>query len=344
MKQVLVTGATGGLGRNAVAMLLQRGCRVRATGRKLDIGRQLVAQGAEFLQLDLALATRAEMAGLLHGIDTVWHCAALSAPWGAEADFISANVQATERLLQAAGRAGVSRFVHISTPALYFDFQHRRQIPESYRPRHYVNAYARSKAQAEDKVQQAVVRYPGMRCIILRPRAIFGEYDQVLIPRLARLLRRPGARLPLPRGGAVLLDLTYVGNVTHAMWLASCQPGLVSGEVFNITNQQPAVLKQVLQQLFVEELGWPMRIVSPPYSVLHYASQVLQWLSRLSGREPVITPYSLGAVHFDMTLDNHRACERLGYVPPYSMQEGIQRTADWLREQRLREQADGQIA
>lgn len=331
--RILVTGATGGLGRNAVESLLARGCQVRATGRKMDIGRQLARQGAQFVALDLAAATPGELAELLRGVQAVWHCAALSSPWGPEADFVAANVTATRNLLQAAGQSQATRFVHISTPALYFDFRHHFDIPENYRPARYVNAYARTKAQAEEWVQAAARDYPRLRCAILRPRAIFGEHDQVLIPRLVRILRERRGRLPLPRGGAATLDLTYVGNVVHAMWLATQGPDIASGEAFNITNQQPAALRDMLRRLFIDELRQDMRIVDLPYPLLNAASHLLQWLAAASGREPALTPYSLGAVQFDMTLDNRRARERLGYQPIYSLEDGVARTARWLREQ-----------
>ncbi|OQS48830.1 NAD-dependent epimerase/dehydratase family protein [Chromobacterium violaceum] len=330
--RVLVTGATGGLGRNAVAHLLDRGCAVRATGRNLAAGRELAAAGAEFVTLDLAAADESELADLMDGVDAVWHCAALSAPWGREADFAAANALATGKLLDAAGASRASRFIHVSTPALYFDFRHRYNVPEAFRPRRFVNAYARTKAQAEDKVQEATRAYPALRTTILRPRAIFGEHDQVLMPRLARMLSRRGGRLPLPRGGAATLDLTYVGNVVHAMWLATSHPDLTSGLAFNITNQQPVMLRDALTRVFVQELGQPLRIVTLPYPLLSAASRLVQLWAAVTGREPALTPYSLGAIHFDMTLDNTQAREVLGYLPPYSLDQGLARTARWLRE------------
>lgn len=332
MKRVLVTGATGGLGRNAVDALLAQGIVVRASGRNAAIGRVLAGQGAEFVALDLATATPAQAAQLLHAVDTVWHCAALSAPWGAAADFVAANVSATQRLLEAAGAQGVRRFVHVSTPAIYFDYCSRFDVPESYRPATYVNDYARTKAQAEDLVQRAVQRFAHMQCVILRPRAIFGRYDQVLMPRLSRVLNQRRGRLPLPRGGRVTLDVTYAENVVHAMWLASTAAMLPSGAAFNITNHEPVLLRDVLQALFAEALQRPFRIVTLPYPLLAGAAHAMQALARFTGKEPALTPYSIGALSFDMTLDNTQARQVLGYAPPVMLSEGILRTAQWMRQ------------
>jgi nucleoside-diphosphate-sugar epimerase len=331
MKRILITGATGGLGRNAVHALLQKGMEVRASGRNAETGKALAAAGAEFVALDLATAMPAQLDGLMRDVDAVWHCAALSSPWGATADFIAANVTATQRLLQAAGQNDVARFIHISTPALYFDYTDRFNVKESFHPKSYVNAYARTKAQAEAGVQDAVWRFPRMRCIILRPRAIFGPHDQVLVPRLCRVLDERGGRLPLPRGGRVTLDLTYVENVVHAMWLATDSTRAPSGSVFNITNQEPVVLRDILRQLFADGLQRQCDIVDLPYPLLAAVARSMQLLSHLTRREPALTPYSIGALSFDMTLDNTHAREVLGYLPPVSVADGVQHTVEWIK-------------
>ena len=333
MQRILVTGATGGLGRNAVRTLLEQGVQVRATGRNAETGRELERIGAEFVALDLAQATPQQVDALVRGIDTVWHCAALSSPWGREQDFIAANVTATGQLLRAAASAHVRRFVHISTPAMYFDYRNRYEVPETFRPERYVNAYARTKAMAEKLVQDSAERQPQMLCVILRPRAIFGPHDQVLIPRLARVLRERGGKLPLPNGGAATIDVTYVDNVVHAMWLATIHKSLVSGAAFNITNGEPARLCDILRALFCDELQQPFEIVSLPYRVLALAARIMELVSRLTRREPSLTAYSLGALSFDMTLDNAKARKVLGYRPIVSLQEGIVRTAQWLRQE-----------
>ncbi|MBB5610474.1 MULTISPECIES: NAD(P)-dependent oxidoreductase [unclassified Janthinobacterium] len=333
MRRILVTGATGGLGRNAVQTLLAQGVDVRATGRNLAVGLELERMGAQFVPLDLALATPQQVDQLVRGMDAVWHCAALSSPWGAERDFIAANVTATGQLLRAAGSLHVAHFVHISTPAMYFDYRNRYEVPETFRPETFVNAYARSKAMAEKLVQDAAERHPAMRCVILRPRAIFGPHDQVLIPRLARVLTQRGGKLPLPHGGAVTLDITYVDNVVHAMWLATTHKNLQSGAAFNITNGEPARLCDILRSLFCEHLQQPFEIIKVPYRLLALAARAMQFASRFTRREPSLTPYSIGALSFDMTLDNAKARKVLGYQPIVSLQEGIARTAQWMRQE-----------
>ena len=180
--RILVTGATGGLGRNAVEYLYTHGVRVQATGRKIATGQRLSNQGITFIATDLARATNIELSRLVDGVDAVWNCAALSAPWGTREQFENSNVIATRNLLEASGKARVKCFIHISTPAIYFDFTHRYDIVESFRAAIPVNEYVRTKMLGEAEVQAISTRFPQLRTAILRPRAIFGPYDQVLIP------------------------------------------------------------------------------------------------------------------------------------------------------------------
>jgi Nucleoside-diphosphate-sugar epimerases len=128
MMKILVTGATSGLGRNAVEALQQRGVQVLALGRDRGVLNTIAQRGMQVCQADLAALTLEDARALVQNMDAVWHCAALSSPWGAYQDFYQANVQASETLFKACAAEGVRRFVHISTPALYFDFTHRQNI------------------------------------------------------------------------------------------------------------------------------------------------------------------------------------------------------------------------
>lgn len=327
--RILVTGATGGLGRNCVEYLHKKGVEVYATGRRVDVGRALHNLNIKFIAADLAYTASEDLLRMVEGVDAVWHCAALSSPWGSRKLFEESNVTATANLLEACGNAGVRRFVHISTPAIYFDFTHRYNIDESFRAKMAVNDYARTKALAESEVESASTRFPQLVTTILRPRAIFGPYDQVLMPRLSEMLKVRQGRMPLPRGGRAVIDMTYVENVVYAMWLATIKD-IPSGLAFNITNNEPEQIAIVLEKLFVNQLKLKMQIIDVPYYVLAAGAKVLECVSMLTGKEPKFTQYSAGVLAYDMTLSLTHAHNVLGYVPPIGLDEGISRTASWI--------------
>ncbi len=332
---MLVTGATSGLGRNAALWLQQQGCQVIGIGRNPEAGRQLEQQGIQFVACDLATGDASQVHDLLKtvpAVDWVWHCAALSSPWGSWDSFYRINVLATRHLADAASAAGIKRFIHISTPSLYFDFRHHRDVDESFRARSFANHYVRSKALAETEIGRAQ-RHSNTLFIVLRPRAIFGAFDRVILPRLLERVAHSGGVLKLPRAGRALMDLTFAPNVVHAMLLASTHADLPRGAAYNITNQEPVHLGDVLDSLLREELGLSFEVKSVPYAVLHAAAFFMEKAAHWTGRTPVLTRYGAGALNFDMTLSTQKAQAELGYQAPYSMQDAIALTAGWLKQQ-----------
>jgi nucleoside-diphosphate-sugar epimerase len=328
--KVLVTGATSGLGRNAVEYLRAKGISVRATGRNEAMGKLLEKMGAEFVHADLTELVSSQAKVMLADVDTLWHCSGFTSPWGTQEVFDLANVRATRRLGEWAVAWGVRHFVHISSPSLYFDYHHHRKINEDFRPVRFANEFARSKAASEEVIQLLAQSNPQTRFTILRPQSLFGPHDKVFFPRLVQMMRRYGSVL-LPRGGEAMVDMTYIENAVHAMWLATQCETQPSGRAYNITNMEARPLRFIVQKL-IDELEIKCRIRSVPYPMLDMIARSMERLGSKSAKEPVLTHYGVSKLNFDLTLDTTRAETELGYQPIITLDEGIKRTALWLRD------------
>ncbi|MDR5018604.1 NAD(P)-dependent oxidoreductase [Yersinia rochesterensis] len=328
--KILVTGATCGLGRNAVEYLRRQGIKVIATGNNSAMGALLTKIGAEFIHADLTNLVSAQAKAMLADVDTLWHCSSFTSPWGTEQTFELANVRATRRLGEWAAAYGVENFIHISSPAIYFDYHHHRNIQEDFRPARFANEFARSKAAGEEVIQQLALSNPQTHFTILRPQGLFGPHDTVMLPRLLQMIKYYGTLL-LPRGGDALVDMTYLENAVHAMWLATQSQNTQSGRAYNITNQQPRPLRTIVQHL-LDELDMPCRIRSVPYPMLDIMARAMEKLGNKAEKEPILTHYGVAKLNFDLTLDTRRAELELGYRPQVSLDEGIIRTARWLKD------------
>lgn len=319
-RRAVVTGATGGLGRLLVPALAAQGWTVVCTGRRVDLGRTLVAPGVSFVPADLS---RDSLDTLLAGADSVFHLAALSSPWGRQPAFVQANVTATQRLLAAASAAGCRRFIHTSTPSIFVDRRHRMNLREdSPLPAHGVNDYARTKLAAERLVLQAAS--PAMATVVLRPRAIVSPFDTVLLPRLMRAAQR--GRIVLPAGGQALVELTDGRDVVAALLAACARAEALSGRVFNISGGQPRPLSHIVSRVF-QAMGRPLSVRSVPPALAFALGALAEGLALLlpSRPEPPLTRYGAMVASWSQTFDLTAARTDLQWSPRHSPEEAI----DW---------------
>ena len=298
----LVTGATGGLGRTLVPALRGAGWQVRATGRRPRGGEDIAA-----LNLTHALPD-----GLCRGVDTVFHLAALSAPWGRRADFHAINVDAVARLAAAARAAGCRRFVHVSTPSIYAEPRDRWAIGEGDPPaRRFANDYARTKWAGEQ-----AVRASGMAATILRPSAIVGPDDAVLLPRLLRAVRR--GRVPLPAGGRALVELTDARDVAAALLLAADAPPTEA----NLSGGAAMPVRAIVARI-AARLALPVRLVALPRPLAMAAATAAEAWGHVAGREPVVTRYTATALGWSRTFDLSHERAELGWHPRIAPEAAI---------------------
>jgi nucleoside-diphosphate-sugar epimerase len=327
MEKVLVTGATGFLGRHTVQRLLKEGAQVTGLGRSLSHGRELERMGARFVAAELSEEKRLDE--IFRGHDYVIHCAALSSPWGRYEDFYNANVKATENVLRAVRQAGIKRLVHVSTPSLYIDHTDRLDVREEEPlPLRAINFYAATKRLAEERVDAAAA--DGLPVVSIRPQGIIGPGDTAIFPRLMRMARKK--ILPIIGDGDNWIDLTYVDNVVESLVLALRAPAHVHGRKYNITNGEPVQLYPLLREVF-DSLGFTYREKRIPFRRAYRLAGAMEFVCRyvLRGREPLLTRYSVCALGLTRTLNIDAARRDLNYRPIIDMRQAVERLTQTLR-------------
>ena len=153
MKNVLVTGATGFLGKYLVSELLDEGCHVIAVGRNETAGADLEEKGASFVKADFT--DKAALSESFRNIDCVIHAGALSTVWGKWEDFYNINVLGTRNICELCIENGVSRIVYISSPSIYSAKKDRFDIKEDdFDKSNELNYYIKSKILAEEVIKE----------------------------------------------------------------------------------------------------------------------------------------------------------------------------------------------
>jgi nucleoside-diphosphate-sugar epimerase len=318
---VLVTGATGFLGGAVMRRLRAEGVPVIGLGR--DPGRlaALRADGFDLREQDLARPLSSSVIAVIGPVAAIIHCAARSAPHGTLQAFQSANVTATQHVLDLAHALGVRRFVHISSSSVSFAARDQLGVRESDPLPPPFNAYARTKAAAE----RLVLAAPDLGPVVLRPRGIYGLGDTALLPRLLRAAGR--GPLPLLRGGAARIDLTHIDDVVDAV-LAALQGGrAIEGRIFNISGGEVLPISTIVAGACARA-GVTPRWRALPLAPLIAAATVAEGVCRIlpGSPEPVITRYGLALFAYAQSLDLTGARTVLGWVPRVSFEDGLART------------------
>jgi nucleoside-diphosphate-sugar epimerase len=317
--KILVTGGTGFLGRKLVERLnsCEKSHQITVLGRNIEVGKQLEAEGVRFLAGDIRDADTVLAACKRQ--EYVFHCAALSSAWGKYRDFYNINVVGTKNLIRGCEIYEIERLINVSTSSLYSKYSPTLNMTEASVASPIKNAYAMTKFMAETLINK--VYHRGLSVITIRPSAIFGLHQHTI---LSRLIGASKKGIPLINDGKALIDMTYVDNVVDALLLCQTAPSCLSGRIFNISNNQPIPLIDLLK-ILSNKLGYELKLIPIPYVVADKLTQALEFASKtvLFSRKPILTRYELGIIAFSQTLDITPAIEELNYQPRISIEEGL---------------------
>ncbi len=322
--KVMVTGGTGFLGRHLVRRLLADGDEVRVLARNPDLATDLADKGATIVKGDLTDITAPCRAAF--ECDAIVHAGALSAPWGREIEFRQINVLGTEHVLEAYRFAKARRLIYVSSPSVVFAGKDQVDVGEDIPyPERFVSTYSFTKALGELSIKREAGH--GIDTVILRPKAIFGPGDTSLLPRLIAAAR--AGRLPQIGDGTNRVDLTYVENVAHAIALALRSEKAVGG-TYTITNGESAVLWEVIRRV-LEHQGLSTKLKVVPLPAAMAAAALMEAKAAITGKEPLLTRYTVQILARTQTYDISAARRDLGYEPIVSLEEGIRRTLESLK-------------
>jgi nucleoside-diphosphate-sugar epimerase len=323
-KKVFVTGANGFTGSNLCRHLVERGDRVRAMVRPSSDIDALAGLDVELVRGDLAVDDGIP-AEALRGVEIVYHIAALFRQEGATRNaFMNVNATGTERLLEAAMRAGVSRFVHCSTVGVH---GHIEQPPATetapYRPGDW---YQESKLEGEKRAQ-AFGRAHDFPVAVIRPAGIYGAGDM----RFLKLFRAiENGTFWMIGDGKPLYHFVYVDDLVQGIVLAGEQNAAV-GEAFILSGPEYVTIGRLVE-LIARELGKPVPRWHIPIWPVMKAAEICKAVCPLLGLEPPLYPRRLDFFRKDRAFDCTKAKTVLGYEPEVRLPEGITKAAAWYRE------------
>nr|WP_293994005.1 NAD(P)-dependent oxidoreductase [uncultured Fusobacterium sp.] len=322
--RVLLTGATGFLGKYVIDELREQGYIITAFGRNEEIGKTLEKENISFFKGDFTNIDDLYKAS--ENVEMIVHTGALSTIWGKWEDFYNTNIVGTENVLKICREKDIKRLVYISSPSIYAAPKDQLNISENEAPfENNLNFYIKSKILAEKKIKE----YSDVPTVILRPRGLFGIGDTSIIPRLLKLNNEKA--IPLFDNGEQLIDITCVENVALAVRLALENDKAVNN-IYNITNGEPKKFKEILD-LFFYEMNIEGNYKNLNYFFTKIIVNILENFYKIFKfqKEPILTKYTLYLLKYSQTLSIEKAKQDLNYQPKLTIAEGIKKYVEHSR-------------
>ena len=312
-QHILITGASGFIGRNLCAFLKEKGYFVRASVQDDACG---VSGVDDYIDVgDINELTDWQQA--LAGVDTVIHLAArvhiMNDPAADPVEaFRKVNVLGTERLARMAARAGIKRFIFISSVKVNGEGASRPYTEDDLPAPQDV--YGISKREAEDSLA-CIAAETGIQMVILRLPLVYGPGVKA---NFKNLIKIAGAGLPLPlKGINNQRSFLYLGNLLDAIITCISHP-LAAGETFLVSDGQDVSTPDLIKMI-----ACAMNKRAVLFS-LH--SGILKALCKIIGRSE-----ELEKLTGTLILDSSKIRSLVGWKPPFTLEEGISQTVRYYK-------------
>ncbi|MDP9263269.1 MAG: NAD-dependent epimerase/dehydratase family protein [Acidobacteriota bacterium] len=311
--KVLVTGASGFIGRNLCRHLLQSGWAVRAATRSSSSG-TLIPSGAETVRIT-SVDGGTDWTEALGGVDAVVHLAARvhvmhesnPDPVGA---FRTVNTEGTSRLAAMAAEAGARRIVYVSSIKVNGEQTSHSPFTEADVPSPD-DAYGMSKWGAEQTLWDTA-RRTGLEVVVVRPPLVYGPSAPGNFNRLLKFIR---LGIPLPLGSIQnQRSFMYIENLCDAIRVCLQHPA-AAGRTFLLSDGEDVSTPELIR-LLSHYLGCRSKLIPLPPTLLEAGASLLGFheeAERLLG---------------SLRVDSSAIRQTLHWTPPYSLREGLRATAE----------------
>lgn len=324
MPSAFVTGGTGFVGLNLIQLLRAQHWDVTACHRQSS-NLELIRRFSPRLVVADIVDRQQLLAAMPERPDAVFHLAASVNFWRPKNDEQTRiNVEGTRNAVEAALERKARRFIHMSSVAAWgpADGDVIDETSPSRAPGHPVN-YFRTKWLSEQEVLRGIER--GLEAVFINPANILGPYDPNTWSRTFTLVKQ--GRLPVAPPGSA--PWCHVHEVVRAL-LAAVEKGGI-GERYLLAGTQASYRE--LLDLVSALLGQKPPRVAPRWLLLSLAA-LRDKASRISGREPEITPDMARVLAASFAVRSSKAERELGYrsVPFRQM---VEDTFEWMRAEHL---------
>jgi nucleoside-diphosphate-sugar epimerase len=318
MRKVLVTGASGFLGSHICEAAHEAGYEVHAIIRKTSSREWL---NHDWITIHVAeLDDPDSLLTILKGTYAVIHAAA-ALHGSSEEELSKVNVEASKMLAQQAVKAGVKRFIFISSNAVGGPSKTLTPRKESD-PDFSISPYGRSKKRAEEELSKFSneIKIINLRCVV-----IYGPRDRHML-RLFKLFNSP--LVPVLGSKPIYLPIVYVKDAARAA-IAALQADVASGSIYYISDGMPYTF-EVFYDFIAHAFGKKLRIFRVP---IWLASLVMWLIYGARKKEVAFSAREMrGFRHRFRLVSIERAVKELRWRPQFWAEDGLSETVRWYKD------------
>jgi dTDP-4-dehydrorhamnose 3,5-epimerase len=309
--RILVTGASGFIGKNILKELISNNYKVVALTRNPDFS----INGVDILVGDIT--KKESLFDAFKDIDAVIHNAALAIDWGKRKDFQNVNVLGTKNILQLCQKNRINRIIYTSSAGVYGFPNISEKLTESS-PTNPLNHYHQSKLEGEKILYLA----KDMSVSIIRPPLVIGTNSHATKLILSKIMSR---------------DIAYIGSgeqiisIVHPVDVAQCirlafEKDLI-GDIFNVVSFTCSI-KDLLTTIS-EKLKVPPPDKHVPYFIA-YLSAVI---SELVTKPPALTKFRVKSLGTNRQISCEKARKNLGYKPIHDLDSTVEDIVQWYQKE-----------
>jgi nucleoside-diphosphate-sugar epimerase len=328
-KTVLVTGASGMIGRTVVqALSASPEWDIRAQARNPQEARAVLGEICDVTQVlirdaDFTRTGEREMRMLTKDCHTIIHCAGLvHKPDAPYQEYEVMNVRATQSLAEAAASNGVNTFIFLSTQAIY-GLGPYNNIEESG-PLQAKTPYAVSKVTSE-KFLEIFRNIP--RMVTLRPSLVYGEGDRGNILSMIKEIK--AGRFVQIGGGNTEKSIIYSRDLAEAITLTLRVPE--GYHTFNVSNPKSTTVKELIDTI-TDCLGTPKKVSSMPEPLLRFGVKAAELLMK---EKAPVTSEQVNKLTTTTTCSVSKLINATGFQQRTSLREGIRAEIAWATAKNL---------
>lgn len=315
-RRVFITGANGFIGRSLARRYRALGAEVCGIDFVADPEWGVVA--ADMLQPE-------RWRHVVEGSELAIHTAALLSNTAAMQDAWQTNVLGTHGVIEAVAAAGVKRLVHVSSVAV-FGFDHVRDVDENEPLRTINHPYVDTKILGEYAVLQAHAngRLPAT---VVRPGDVYGPGSRpwVLLP--LEMIR--AGRFLLPERGKGVFSPVYIEDLLDGIVLAASSDAAI-GQIFTLTSAEKPSCAEYFS--FIARMAGTSGVRTLSTPIANLISDLGGGVARVLGRQSELGRNTVRMLSRRAGYSIAKARNLLGYEPRVSLEEGMKRVEQWLRD------------